>query len=101
MQDVSVSEAESIVVDSKVDNFISPSLLRRAFVFITTEPDQCDLAVEDLRQIEGVNEIYRSFGCYNIIAKVSAKSVDHLRELVFQRIKNLLSIKTALALTVI
>ena len=89
MEDVFADIDESIVVDSKVKNFVTPKLLRRAFVFITTEPEQCDLAVEDLKQIEGVNEVYRSLGCYNIIAQVSAKSVEHLRELVFQRLKTL------------
>ncbi len=101
MEDVSASIEESIVVNSKVENLFSPKILRRAFVFITTEPDQCDLAVEDLKQIDGVNEIYRSLGCYNIVARVSAKSVEHLRDLVFRRIKNITSIKSTLTLTVV
>ncbi len=101
LEDVYAGTVESIVVDSMDRKPTNPELLRRAFVFITTEQEQCDLAVEDLRQIEGVDEVYRSLGCYDIVAKVSAKSVDLLRELVFQRIKNLSSIKSTLTLTIV
>ena len=87
MEDVVANLDESIVVGSKVKNFVNPNLLRRAFVFITTEPEQCNLAIEDLKKIEGVDEVFRSLGCYDIIAQVSAKSVDHLRELCFNELK--------------
>lgn len=75
--------------------------LRSAFVFINTEPGSFEVALEDLRQIEGVNEVYPSRGAYDIIAKVSGESLDYIRELVLRRIKNLSSIKSTLTLTVI
>jgi DNA-binding Lrp family transcriptional regulator len=75
--------------------------LRSAFVFITTENDFAKKAFEDLRQIAGVNALYLSHGAYDIIAKVSAETIDDLREIIFQRIKNLTSIKSTLTLTVI
>lgn len=101
MEDVFTKTDDSIIIDSKVKTFINPKILRRAFVFITTEPEQCDLAIEDLQQIKGVDEVYRSLGCYDIIAQVSAESIDHLREFVLHRIKNITSIKSTLTLTVI
>jgi DNA-binding Lrp family transcriptional regulator len=75
--------------------------LRKAFVFITTDPELCDCAMDDLRKIEGVMEVYLSRGTYDIVAKVAGESIEHLRELVFSKIKNLPSIKSTLTLTVV
>jgi DNA-binding Lrp family transcriptional regulator len=76
-------------------------LLRSAFVFINAEPDSFQAALEDLKQIKGVKEVYLSRGAYDIVAKVTGESMDHLREMVFSRIKNLSSVKSTLTLTVI
>ena len=67
-------------------------LKRNAFIFITAEPDSGKSALEDLKKIEGVNEVYLSHGAYDFVAKVSGESVDYLREIVFKQIKNLSSI---------
>jgi DNA-binding Lrp family transcriptional regulator len=74
---------------------------RSAFVFITTELDSSQAAMEDLRKIDEVNEVYLSNGVYDLIAKVSADSIDHLRELVQKRIHNLGDVKSTLTLTLI
>ena len=74
---------------------------RNAFVFITAEPDSTKSAFEDLKKIEGVNEVYLSHGAYDFIVKVSGESLDHLREIVFKQIKNLSNIRSTLTLMVV
>jgi len=74
---------------------------RNAFVFITTDPESSKVAVEDLRKLEGVKEVYLSHGAYDIIAKVSGESLDHLRESVIKQIKNLSSINSTLTLMLV
>ena len=74
---------------------------RSAFVFITTESDACHIAVEDLRKIDEVKEVYLAHGAYDIVAKVTGESFDHLREIVESRIRNLSNIKSTLTLTLI
>ncbi|MCW3996019.1 MAG: Lrp/AsnC ligand binding domain-containing protein [Candidatus Bathyarchaeota archaeon] len=74
---------------------------RNAFVFITAEPDSCHVALEDLRKIEDVTEVYLARGAYDLVAKISGDSLDHLRENVLKRIKNLSSVKSTLTLTII
>jgi len=74
---------------------------RNAFVFITAEPDSGKSAFEDLKKVEGVTEVYLSHGAYDFVVKVSGESLDLLREIVFNRIKNLSSIRSTLTLTVI
>jgi len=76
-------------------------LKRSVFVFITADSDSSHLALEDLRKIDEVQEVYLSRGTYDLIAKVSGKSLEHLREDVLKRIRNLNSIKSTLTLTVI
>ena len=74
---------------------------RSAFVFITAESDASHLALEDLRKIDEVKEVYLAHGAYDLVAKVSSESFDQLREIVHTRIRNLSSIKSTLTLTLI
>ncbi len=84
---------------SKQETFEKPK--RSAFVFITADSDDSSLAIEDLRKIEEVKEVYLANGVYDIVAKVSGTSFDHVREIVQSRIRNLSSIKSTLTLTII
>ena len=74
---------------------------RSAFVFITAESDASHLALEDLRKIDEVKEVYLANGAYDLVAKVSGESFDHLREIVHTRIRNLSNVKSTLTLTLI
>jgi DNA-binding Lrp family transcriptional regulator len=74
---------------------------RSAFVFITAELDESHLALEDLRKLAAVEEVYLSRGAYDLVAKVSGDSLDYLREEVLMQISSLSSIKSTLTLTVI
>jgi DNA-binding Lrp family transcriptional regulator len=89
-------------VSSKYSKEKTPKKPKRsAFVFITTESDASHLAVEDLKKIAEVKEVYLAHGAYDLVAKVSGESFDHLREIVSTRIRNLSNIKSTLTLTVI
>lgn len=96
---------ENVFADYKVPISSIPAQAlkpkRSAFVFITAESDCCADAFEDLKLIDGVEEVYLSRGAYDIVAKVNGDSLEHLREVIFKRIKNLTSIKSTLTLTVI
>lgn len=79
--------------------------VRHAFVFINTENSSSDSAlasaINSLRKIDEVKEIYQSRGAYEIVAKVSGESLDYLREIVSNRIKNLTNVRSTLTLMVI
>lgn len=74
---------------------------RHAFVFITAESDSSKNTLEDLKKIDEIVELYPLRGAYDLIAKVSGESLEHLREVVSKKIKNLSSIKSTLALMVV
>ncbi len=80
---------------------ISDKPKRSAFVFITTESDASRMALEDLRKIDEVKEVYLVHGAYDLIAKVSGQSFDHLREITIKQIRNLSSVESALTLTIV
>jgi DNA-binding Lrp family transcriptional regulator len=75
--------------------------LRSAFLFITAESDCCEAAYVELKKMSEVQEVYRARGAYDIIAKVNAESIEHLREDVLKRIKCLSSIRSTLTLTLV
>jgi DNA-binding Lrp family transcriptional regulator len=74
---------------------------RSAFVFITTDSDNSDLALEDLKKIDEIREVYLSNGAYDLVAKVSGESFENLRETILKRIGNLSGVKSTLTLTII
>ncbi len=74
---------------------------RSAFIFITAESESSYDALEDLRKIEAVQEVYLAKGAYDLVARVSGESLDDVRDVVHRRIRNLDSIKSTLTLTVI
>jgi len=98
---------ENVFVDERpqisaaVDDASFLKQKRSAFVFITTELDESHLALEDLRKLEAVEEVYLSRGAYDLVAKVSGDSLEHIREEVLRQIRNSSSIKSTLTLTVI
>ena len=74
---------------------------RSAFVFITTDSDASHLALEDLKKIDEVKEVYVAHGAYDLIAKVNGESFDHIREIIQTRIRILSNVKSTLTLTLI
>jgi DNA-binding Lrp family transcriptional regulator len=94
-------DVAATISSSVSEEMAVPVLKRHAFVFITAESDSSKSALEDLRKVEGVIELYPSRGAYDIIAKVSGESLEHLREKIIKQIKNLGSIKSTLTLMVV
>jgi DNA-binding Lrp family transcriptional regulator len=99
---------ENILVDADSKNSNQPSekdnfekSKRSAFVFMTIESDPCSLALEGLKNIAEVKEVYVANGIYDLVAKVSGESFDHLQETIHKRIGNLNNIKSTLTLTVV
>jgi DNA-binding Lrp family transcriptional regulator len=70
----------------------------RAFVLINVESGSEEEVIKDLRAIDGVVESYFSYGVYDIIAKVTADSMDALKDLVTLRIRNIVKVRSTLTL---
>jgi len=73
-----------------------------AFVLINTETGSSIADVlKDLKKVEGVDEAFAVYGVHDIIARVRAKSMDKLKEIVTLRIRRLDKVASTLTMTVV
>ncbi len=70
----------------------------KAFVLINVESGAEEEVVADLKKIGGVEEAYYSYGVYDIITKVSADSMENLKEMVTHKIRALSKVRSTLTL---
>ena len=72
-----------------------------AFVLINTESGSEGEVLRSLRRIEGVKEAYSVYGVYDVVAKVEAKSMDGLKNIVTFKIRKLNMVRTTLTMIII
>ena len=70
----------------------------KAFVLINTELGQEATVVEALGHVHGINDVRALYGIYDVIAEVEAESMDKVKEIVFNNIRMLESVKTTITL---
>ena len=73
--------------------------MKRAYVLINCDLGNVEDILETLRSIKSVKEVHGTFGSYDIIAEVSAKSAEDLRENITWKIRKLPDIRSTLTLT--
>jgi DNA-binding Lrp family transcriptional regulator len=74
---------------------------RSAFIFITADSELSRIALDDLRKISGVEEVYLSRGAYDLVAKVNGDSLEYIREYILKQIRRINSVKSTLTLTIV
>lgn len=73
-----------------------------AFVLINTDYGvDDDIVVDQLRKIEGISEVHRIYGIYNILIKVEAHTVEQIWEVVSRKLKNIENIKSTITMVAI
>ena len=72
-----------------------------AFLLISAVVGQEDQVIIDLQAIHEVKESYVVYGVYDVIAKVEAESMQHLKDVVGLRIRQLDSVRTTLTMVVV
>ncbi len=73
--------------------------MKRAYVLINCDLGKEENILETLRKIKSVKEAHGTFGAYDIIAEVSSKNADDLREDITWKIRKLPDIRSTLTLT--
>jgi DNA-binding Lrp family transcriptional regulator len=73
----------------------------KAFVLINTEIGSEADVLKDLKKIDGVEEAFSVYGVYDIIAKVTADTMDKLKEIVTWRIRRLDKVRSTLTMIII
>jgi len=72
-----------------------------AFVLVNTETGSVGEVLKDLKKVEGVDEAFIVYGVHDIVAKVNAKSMDQLKEIVTWHIRKINHVRQTLTMTVI
>jgi DNA-binding Lrp family transcriptional regulator len=77
-------------------------MVEKAFVLINTN-DQIDndILLDQLKKIDGISEVYKVCGIYDILVKVEAETMDKVAKVVNHRLKNLKNIKSTLTMVAI
>ena len=70
----------------------------KAFVLINVESGFEDDVLRELRNIEGVEEAYFSYGVYDSIAKIKGETMEKLKEMVTKNIRTLPKVRSTLTL---
>lgn len=72
-----------------------------AFVLINTEIGSEADVLKELKRVEGVEEASAVYGVYDIIARVSADTMDKLKETVTWRVRRLDKVRSTLTMIVV
>jgi len=72
--------------------------LPTAFVLINTAIGSEADVLEDLKKVEGVEEVKAVYGVYDIIVRVGAKTMDRLKEIVTWKIRRIDKVRSTLTM---
>jgi len=67
-----------------------------AFVFMNIDPGTEKAILKILREVPEVKEAHFVYGVYDVVAKVQADSMDHLKEVISWKIRRLDKIRSTL-----
>ena len=70
------------------------------YVLLNTEPSQMESVLEEVKEIDGVEEVYMVYGTYDICAKVKAEMPNKLKGIV-QKIRSKENVSSTLTLMVV
>jgi DNA-binding Lrp family transcriptional regulator len=70
----------------------------QAFVLINVESGAEEEVVNQLKEVEGIQEAYFSYGVYDIITKIKADSMEKLKDTVTRKIRTLNRVRSTLTL---
>ena len=71
-----------------------------AFVLLHVELGAESEVLENIRKIDAVEEAYRIYGIYDTIAKVSAETMEKLKEIVTWQVQNLDKVQQTITMIV-
>ena len=72
-----------------------------AFVLINTEIGSEADVLKTLKDVEGVAEAYAVYGVYDVVAKITADTMDKLKEIVTWQVRRLDKVRSTLTMIVV
>ncbi|MCL1978102.1 MAG: Lrp/AsnC ligand binding domain-containing protein [Candidatus Bathyarchaeota archaeon] len=72
-----------------------------SFVLINTDIGSESNVLNDLKHVEGVEEVSAVYGVYDLVARVRTDTMDKLKEIVIWRIRRLDKVRSTLTMVVV
>ena len=72
----------------------------KAFVLINTEIGFESEILDYLKKIKGIDESYALYGVYDLIAMISAETMDKLKNIIYTHIRGLDKVRTTLTMMI-
>jgi DNA-binding Lrp family transcriptional regulator len=72
-----------------------------AFVFINAEMGAETSVLDELKKINEVKEAYLVYGVYDIVAKISAKTMEKLKDIVTWKVRRMDNVRSTLTMIII
>jgi len=72
--------------------------LAQAFVLFNVGSGSEDKVLNEAKKIKGVEEVYVSYGVYDLLVKIKADSMEELKELVTHKLRNIDNVRSTLTL---
>ncbi len=73
-------------------------MMKTAFILITCDVGTEGKIVETLKTIDGIKEVQRVMGNYDIIVKLEAQTKEDLMKIITQKIRKIANIRSTLSL---
>ncbi len=75
--------------------------ISRAIVLFNVESGSENQVLKSVKNVEGVEEAYISYGAYDVAAKVSAESMDALKVIITGKLRQISKVRSTLTLLLI
>jgi len=70
----------------------------KAFVLVNTELGKESKVTEVLTKIDEIKNIYGIFGLYDLIIEIEADTMDRIKEVTFNNVRQLIDVKSTITL---
>ena len=70
----------------------------RAFVLFNVESGSEDKILQELKKIEEIQEVYVSYGVYDLIARVKADTMEKLKDIITHKVRTIKNVRSTLTL---
>jgi DNA-binding Lrp family transcriptional regulator len=70
----------------------------QAYILFNVEAGSEEQVRQDIKNVVGVQEVFVSYGVYDLIVKVAAESVELLREIVTYRLRTIEKVRSTVTL---
>jgi DNA-binding Lrp family transcriptional regulator len=73
----------------------------RAYVLLSVSSGSEEQVRKDVQKIEGVEEVYVSYGVYDLVVKINTASMEQLKDLVTHHLRRVDNVRSTLTLILV